>query len=633
MARLGDPDDDPPGLYLVLPDMPFAVEALAGAAEALGRRAEALAALGVPQREPKPWMWEAVTWLQMMASARLRINAANWAHLSACLPSILRLQGWLLRAMANRVVLAGCQWPHLAIPLMSMALYVDDSFKTGVGASEVGVWTPLSPAQRAAAQGALHLSGWAPALDRALRWAAERGYLSHPAPLISDSNLAVQHFANLARFLLPATIAPSVRQWWQQERERRRQASPGGGGAGGARDAGQAGEAGGGEDGGHSGGDRPRRICREGPAQLLLGPKSPAFNIATSLLAAQPIADAGWAALAELGAGADAVEAAALAESRRRLGEVVDWCGVAAMQLATALADEAAAALKAYRTSSGGAGGGWTPPPIEQTLEHTASLGEIVCCFACRCSPAALEAAAPQRALAALDAVADATRTGGGAGANAAWERANAGLSQPYTNAIFVLSSDQQLRHLVPGWYWPGPPLQGGGSRSTSTWSEGVLSLDGGRAVTAATVPPKPIVLTQSPAGAALANARWPDDLDRLGPLVMAAARRSAMERGLFGPGDRQYRQRQWAAAFGDRGGGGGGGSSWPPAALRVCGNPRCDALGAGAECALPLKQCAGCRGVRYCCVGCQQAHWRGGHKAECGRAGVEAEAEVEAAS
>ncbi|KAG2484103.1 hypothetical protein HYH03_017055 [Edaphochlamys debaryana] len=635
------------GLCLVLPDFPSAVETLAGAAEALARRAEALAALGVPKGEPKPWISEAVTWLHATVAVRLQFTDDARAAMSTCLPSLLRLQGWLLRAIANRVVLAGCDWTALEMQLTTTRLYLDYSFRTDVVASGRGVWASLCPAQRAAAQEALHLSGWAPALDRALRWAAERGHLSHQDPEALRDGVAAEKFSLPVRLLLPATVAPSVRQWWQQEREQRQQVSSGG--------AEESGEGEGGGEGpplrpwpaqealgvlvtlaklarreaarmGGAAGEAGGSSAASGPPQLLLGPKSPAFSIATSLLAAQPVADAGWAALAELGAGADAAEAAALAESRRRLGEVVDWCGVAAIQLATALAEEVAVALKAPRTPSGVAvGGGWTPPPIEQTLEHAARLGEVLCSYACRCSPAALAAAAPQRALAALDAVADATRTGKGAGANAAWERISAGLNLQITNAIFVLSSDQRLRHLVPGWYWPGPPAPDV-DRCVSTWSVGVLSEEGGgRAVTAGAVPPRPIVRTQSHAGAALANARWPDDLDRLGPLVMAAARRSAMERGLFGPGGRQ---RQWAAAFGDRGGGGGGGGSWPPVALRVCGNPRCDALGAGAECALPLKQCAGCRGVRYCCVGCQQAHWRGGHKAECGRAGAGAGAE-----
>ncbi len=51
---------------------------------------------------------------------------------------------------------------------------------------------------------------------------------------------------------------------------------------------------------------------------------------------------------------------------------------------------------------------------------------------------------------------------------------------------------------------------------------------------------------------------------------------------------------------------------------LRMCGNPTCCNFGAEREGALPFKQCGGCRAVRYCGAGCQRAHWREGHRAEC---------------
>ena len=35
-------------------------------------------------------------------------------------------------------------------------------------------------------------------------------------------------------------------------------------------------------------------------------------------------------------------------------------------------------------------------------------------------------------------------------------------------------------------------------------------------------------------------------------------------------------------------------------------------------EWALRLKQCGGCRAVRYCGADCQRAHWREGHRSEC---------------
>ncbi len=51
---------------------------------------------------------------------------------------------------------------------------------------------------------------------------------------------------------------------------------------------------------------------------------------------------------------------------------------------------------------------------------------------------------------------------------------------------------------------------------------------------------------------------------------------------------------------------------------LYMCGNPRCSNFGGDCEWALPLKQCGGCRAVRYCGADCQRAHWREGHRAEC---------------
>ncbi len=51
---------------------------------------------------------------------------------------------------------------------------------------------------------------------------------------------------------------------------------------------------------------------------------------------------------------------------------------------------------------------------------------------------------------------------------------------------------------------------------------------------------------------------------------------------------------------------------------LRVCGNPHCGNFAEECEGALPLKQCGGCRAVRYCGADCQRGHWRAGHRAEC---------------
>ncbi|KAG2451985.1 hypothetical protein HYH02_003756 [Chlamydomonas schloesseri] len=53
---------------------------------------------------------------------------------------------------------------------------------------------------------------------------------------------------------------------------------------------------------------------------------------------------------------------------------------------------------------------------------------------------------------------------------------------------------------------------------------------------------------------------------------------------------------------------------------LRVCGNPGCEELGGASEAELDLRLCGRCRSVRYCCAGCQAAHWAAGHREACGR-------------
>ncbi|KXZ51214.1 hypothetical protein GPECTOR_13g701 [Gonium pectorale] len=56
------------------------------------------------------------------------------------------------------------------------------------------------------------------------------------------------------------------------------------------------------------------------------------------------------------------------------------------------------------------------------------------------------------------------------------------------------------------------------------------------------------------------------------------------------------------------------------PRACPGCANPGCDNLAGDSEADLPLKACAGCGAVGYCCRECQTAHWRTGHKVACGR-------------
>ncbi|KXZ50052.1 hypothetical protein GPECTOR_18g32 [Gonium pectorale] len=50
------------------------------------------------------------------------------------------------------------------------------------------------------------------------------------------------------------------------------------------------------------------------------------------------------------------------------------------------------------------------------------------------------------------------------------------------------------------------------------------------------------------------------------------------------------------------------------------CANPACANLEGDSEVDLTLKACAGCSAVGYCCRPCKTAHWRAGHKEECGR-------------
>ncbi len=60
---------------------------------------------------------------------------------------------------------------------------------------------------------------------------------------------------------------------------------------------------------------------------------------------------------------------------------------------------------------------------------------------------------------------------------------------------------------------------------------------------------------------------------------------------------------------------------------VRLCGNPRCEALSGVSELAVPLGgACTRCRAVWYCGRGCQAAHWRaGGHREVCAAAGAAA--------
>ncbi|GLC43630.1 hypothetical protein PLESTF_001613800 [Pleodorina starrii] len=51
---------------------------------------------------------------------------------------------------------------------------------------------------------------------------------------------------------------------------------------------------------------------------------------------------------------------------------------------------------------------------------------------------------------------------------------------------------------------------------------------------------------------------------------------------------------------------------------LRTCTNPFCVNLEGDSEAGLRLAACGRCGAAWYCCRGCQTAHWRTGHRAEC---------------
>ncbi|GLC43618.1 hypothetical protein PLESTB_000401000 [Pleodorina starrii] len=52
---------------------------------------------------------------------------------------------------------------------------------------------------------------------------------------------------------------------------------------------------------------------------------------------------------------------------------------------------------------------------------------------------------------------------------------------------------------------------------------------------------------------------------------------------------------------------------------LRTCANPACVNLEGDSEAGLRLAACGRCGAALYCCRDCQTAHWRAGHRAECG--------------
>ena len=58
-----------------------------------------------------------------------------------------------------------------------------------------------------------------------------------------------------------------------------------------------------------------------------------------------------------------------------------------------------------------------------------------------------------------------------------------------------------------------------------------------------------------------------------------------------------------------------------PEFGCRVCAYPGCSNFGEASEADLRLQRCGACQRAMYCSRTCQAAHWKAGHKGECGRA------------
>ncbi|KAG2493030.1 hypothetical protein HYH03_008693 [Edaphochlamys debaryana] len=358
-------------------------------------------------------------------------------------------------------------------------------------------------------------------------------------------------------------------------------------------------------------------------------------------------------------------EAWAAAEWRLDAGRLAVWeamcmCGSQALQL-TALQLEAAA--DHFRTLSG--------PARERMLTSERAIGGhtrlqlageraacISSCIAQTCAtfllPDALRAAAPQRTLVALGRVAfelvrhvDTSAASGGMGAGSIGEKMRASVQKMLLemgSAIIALSANQRLQTAcVPGWLWATASRRhlwapAGGPKESDLHFElqALIAIQD----PAAPAPPRPVLLMfdSGATGRAMDRAGWASHARHSGAVAAMALKWTDSGHAATLPsgwGPWHVLQESAAAVRSRREGDGqqlggvqqaggqkaaeGGRAAWAPWLLRVCGNPRCDVWGEGPEADLPLKRCGGCRTVRYCGRVCQQAHWRGGHKEECG--------------
>ncbi len=231
--------------------------------------------------------------------------------------------------------------------------------------------------------------------------------------------------------------------------------------------------------------------------------------------------------------------------------------------------------------------------------------------------------------------------------------------------SIIMLATREELRPYVRAWLAPrvvaAEGASSGGAASYAAalaaggeagWADGVVD-DEAMVLMAGAKPVYAGLLHQVRQAARASTARGGgggrggsrgrgDDMDDFSLAVLVSAgtlqdpQRFAMSSHVAQPGPTTQKVRQDLEQERARAGGGGsgGGAGKPRAALppalggdtvavpyrrvRVCGNPGCGNFAGAAEAGLELKQCGGCKAVRYCGADCQRAHWRGPHKQEC---------------
>ncbi len=249
----------------------------------------------------------------------------------------------------------------------------------------------------------------------------------------------------------------------------------------------------------------------------------------------------------------------------------------------------------------------------------------------------------------------------GGGGGGALDPDANQRIACGVCCSIVMLATREELRPYVKAWLAPKAAAGGGGGAASyaaalvaggeAGWSDGVVD-DEALVRMAGAMPVYAGLLHQVRQAARASTATGQGggggggedgggDGDDFSMAVLVSAgtlqdpQRFAVSSQVAQPGPTTQKVRQDLKQERARTGGGGSGglarprAEVPPALcgdavavpcrrVRVCGNPGCGNFAGGAEAGLELKQCGGCKAVRYCGPDCQRAHWRGAHKEEC---------------